>query len=63
MAIPMRGPKRGRNKHELGKARASDKEDKFHLKVGDRKHRFMHDPLEGYTPRPKARVEVWRREK
>lgn len=56
--IPMRDAKRGRNKYNIGKFRALDREDKLCAKIGDRKYYSVKDPLEGYTLPPK--VTAWR---
>jgi len=56
---------RTRDPHSRGKARATRKEDQAFRKIrthGQVKVASMgHDPLAGYTSRPRVRTEVWRR--
>ena len=56
-----RGPKRNRNKFAIGKGRSLRMEGRTVDHMVASVYARASDNIEGYTPRPKVRTEVWRR--
>ncbi|MHC4240492.1 MAG: hypothetical protein ACYSUC_12220 [Planctomycetota bacterium] len=57
-----RDAKRNRNRYATGKGRSDRMELEAMGRIGTSVYGMVADPLEGYVPRPRTRVEVWRRE-